>query len=358
MGKTQQQVVVIIFTVYWWIRGLCGQGRSAHLFPCLYSNKQYVYKMLWVNRCEGVVQQYNDYTVKISGCGLGPDNTYCTQVATFIRAAGLDSITIPYTNSEHTGNTGLGSATKPRTSSEHAGKAQMSVASQCEVSDHSPLRITNDPPLESTRVSSNYPSTPLLIISDMVSKDFSLGDYKMDTTYRLVAKYDYPYDRRTQEEKDEDQVYDRFFCLRRRLQESLWEMEGNAEHTGSSVLPPPLASLSPSQDTEEGTTKFSIVYLPSEDLINDERDIAKDNVKDFDCAVTHIANNGRSVGNNSDIDNENSAGSNNSASNKSTAKDKYIFYIVDLKYAILPLKSLLAWMNYNASQILSSDIIR
>lgn len=310
-------------------------------------------KCLGVTRCEGVVQQYNDYTIEISGCGLGPNNTYCSQVATFIRAAGLDNITLPHISSEHTGNTGLDSASKPLTNSEHTGNAHMTVASQCKVSDHSLLRISKDPPLESTPVSSNYPYTSLLIINDTVAKDTTTRD----TTYRLVAEYDYPYDRRTQGEKDQDQVYDRFFCLRRRLQESLWE--GDANHTEYAVLPPPLASLSPSQDIEEGTTKFSIVYLPSEDLINDERDIAEDNVvKDFDFAVTHIADNISGVDNNSDVDNESGAGNNNSASNENTAKDKYVFYIVNLRYAILPLKSLLAWMNYGASYILTSNIIR
>ncbi|XP_066943409.1 small RNA 2'-O-methyltransferase isoform X1 [Macrobrachium rosenbergii] len=38
------------------------------------------------NWCHGIVQDTSYYSVQISGCGLGPHNTYCTQMAIFIRS--------------------------------------------------------------------------------------------------------------------------------------------------------------------------------------------------------------------------------------------------------------------------------
>lgn len=39
------------------------------------------------NRCKRIIQDHSDYSLEISGCGLGPEKTYCTQMATFLRSA-------------------------------------------------------------------------------------------------------------------------------------------------------------------------------------------------------------------------------------------------------------------------------
>ncbi|XP_066943413.1 uncharacterized protein Hen1 isoform X2 [Macrobrachium rosenbergii] len=39
-----------------------------------------------IELCHGIVQDTSYYSVQISGCGLGPHNTYCTQMAIFIRS--------------------------------------------------------------------------------------------------------------------------------------------------------------------------------------------------------------------------------------------------------------------------------
>ncbi|KAK3869435.1 hypothetical protein Pcinc_025253 [Petrolisthes cinctipes] len=401
--------------------------------------------------CEGIVHQYSDYTFEISGCGLGPNNTHCTQLATFIRAGEPNNTTPPsHTTSQHIDNTNLISATTPQhtdnthlnstttppphtdnthlntttTPSQHTDNTHLNTTTTpSQHTDNTHLNSATPPPSHTTSqhidnthlisatpppshtTSQHIDNTHLISVTpppshttsqhiDNTNLNSATTPQHTDnthlnsttthrqhtdnthlnttttpsphttTTYRLLVEYDYPYDRRTQEERDRDEVYARFFPLRTRLLENLWAAGGDASSVWSADLPPPLASLSsqqdPEEEEEEETTKFRIVYLPSEDLIggggDDEKNIAgdeKNNVaSDLNCVDNFVANN------DTNINNENGAGNDNNTYDKSTTENKYTFYIINQTYAILPMTSLLAWMNYSASHTLTSTAVR
>ncbi|KAK4309430.1 hypothetical protein Pmani_018927 [Petrolisthes manimaculis] len=402
--------------------------------------------------CDGIVLEYSDYRYEMSGCGRGPNNIHCTQLATFIRHGESNTITPPLSPSslltttttttsqhidntthlisatQHTDNTLTPPSLTTNTSSQHIDNTQhlntliTTTPSPPQHTDNntqhlntpttttSPQHTDNNTQHHLNTLTTNTPQhtdnntqhpNSLIITSTSTTTTTS------SSTYRVLAEYDYPYDRRTQEERDRDEVYARFFPLRTRLIENLWAAGGGGDDAGSvrtAALPPPLASLSAQDDDEERTTKFRVVYLPSEDLLggggndeknnnverdlncvditgdeentnffacglngvditgNDEKNIAtgdekKNNVeRDLNCTDNCTENNDDANMNND----ENGAGNDNNKNtyDESTTENAYTFYIINQTYAVLPMTSMLAWMNYSTNHTLTSTAIR
>ncbi|KAK8732209.1 hypothetical protein OTU49_007243, partial [Cherax quadricarinatus] len=62
------------------VKAVCGDGRK---YDPLLSETQVV---TMIELCQGILQDNSDYSLETFGCGLGPENTYCTQMAVFLRS--------------------------------------------------------------------------------------------------------------------------------------------------------------------------------------------------------------------------------------------------------------------------------
>ncbi|XP_063885112.1 small RNA 2'-O-methyltransferase-like isoform X3 [Scylla paramamosain] len=200
--------------------------------------------------CLGVVEEYQDYTVEFSGCGLGPDGTFCTQVATFWHHTQYQEHSEPLLRTAMTG-TSFG---------EVGGLAQTAG---------------------------------------------------LESVYKIIAECEYPVDKRTKEEWEVDYAMNRFNSLRNFL------VAGDRQGIESSV---------PVWQQQDGG-----LGLPS----------PPDSSLSSDCIhyLTPHFDNEEAVYKAGDVKNE------------------YCFYIIDNRYALIPMRSLAHWVNSGAETDLTDELI-
>lgn len=200
-----------------------------------------------------MVEEYQDYTVEFSGCGLGPDDTFCTQVATFWHHTQYQEHSEPVLRTALTG-TSFG---------EVGGFAQ-----------------TAGP----------------------------------ESVYKIIAECEYPVDKRTKEELEVDYAMNRFNSLRNFL------VTGNRQGTESS------APLWQQQDRGLG------LHSPP-----DGSSLSSDSIH----YLTPHFDNEEAIYKAGDVKN-----------------NEYCFYIIDNRYALIPMRSLAHWVNSGTETDLTDELIR
>ncbi|XP_071540770.1 uncharacterized protein Hen1 [Panulirus ornatus] len=236
--------------------------------------------------CQGIVQENKDYSVEFSGCGLGPENTYCTQMAVFLRSSSAEEESIASSMKEN-----LFLNEKDSCFHVHVDCAEVTES-------------LND---RSTSINSS-------------------------DSYKILSDFDFPVDSRTQDEQDRDYTIARFDSLKHylisgeRSAQSKLDWGAMAENDKSEELTE--KGTQDSNSLESHCLKISPV---SQDSESSEEDLVFFHV--------HYVK------------------SENDITLKEMQKNDYIFYIVDNKYAVMPMKSLSKWVNLSADHKIPATII-
>ena len=197
-----------------------------------------------------MVEEYQDYKVEFSGCGVGSDGTFCTQMASFWHHTQYQ---------EHP---------------EAVFKSNMTPTSLEEVE--------------------GFPQTT-----------------GMENTYKIIAEFEFPVDKRTKEERETDYALNRFNSLRNFLITGRQDMVCNVpwwqQQDGE------LDSLSPPNDsTASECINFLTPHFDNEEAVYKGEDMM----------------------------------------------NEYCFYIIDNRYALIPMRSLAQWVNNGDEADLADELIR
>ncbi|XP_069953732.1 uncharacterized protein Hen1 isoform X3 [Cherax quadricarinatus] len=265
--------------------------------------------------CQGILQDNSDYSLETFGCGLGPENTYCTQMAVFLRST-----------------------------------SRQEDLFSCILKDD----MTSD------TFCHRFVSTESAVTSDIPNNGFC-----------IVSEFDYPFDVRTQDEHDRDHTLARFYDLKAYI--------CNSEQSSESY---PVWEETPEVDlreeTEDKTGQWkgeknlekSMIERKPEDIV--ERKV--ENGSDATClnnltlATLSLKNqlqemSPHSYDNDDKDDNQKFffkeyVKNEDAINHRAVAEQEYFFYIVDHKYAIIPMRSLSAWVNYSYEQEIQNSLIR
>lgn len=202
------------------------------------------------NWCLGVVEEYPDYTLEFSGCGVGPDGTFCSQIACFW----------------HQTQYQMHPEALPRT-------------------DMTPTHLEE--------------------VGDTVQTAC------METSYKIVAEFEFPVDKRTKEELEADRALNRFTSLRNFL------VTGERQDIDTSVpmwqhQDRGLAVLStPNGSSSSDCINYLTPYFDNEEAVYKAEEL----------------------------------------------KNEYCFYIIDNRYALIPMRSLAQWVNNGAETDMADELI-
>ncbi|XP_069953736.1 uncharacterized protein Hen1 isoform X6 [Cherax quadricarinatus] len=291
------------------VKAVCGDGRK---YDPLLSETQVV---TMIELCQGILQDNSDYSLETFGCGLGPENTYCTQMAVFLRST-----------------------------------SRQEDLFSCILKDD----MTSD------TFCHRFVSTESAVTSDIPNNGFC-----------IVSEFDYPFDVRTQDEHDRDHTLARFYDLKAYI--------CNSEQSSESY---PVWEETPEVDlreeTEDKTGQWkgeknlekSMIERKPEDIV--ERKV--ENGSDATClnnltlATLSLKNqlqemSPHSYDNDDKDDNQKFffkeyVKNEDAINHRAVAEQEYFFYIVDHKYAIIPMRSLSAWVNYSYEQEIQNSLIR
>ncbi|XP_042871001.1 uncharacterized protein LOC122252554 isoform X2 [Penaeus japonicus] len=232
------------------------------------------HKFEWTSKefqiwCQSVIQSAGSYTVEYSGCGLGPNGDYCSQAAFFFRMT---------------------------TDEEEALSLSM----------NNYLRLNNED------VNNLQPNTT-----------YSNGGYILSPgvtepgVFKMLAKYIYPHDRRTQSEKDRDHAIGQFHSLLRYLR------------AGGSPDSSYIECQDEAKELIGGGNQTS--NLSSDFEFNKEDQVF--------FRVNHAERE-------EDI------------SQKALEENEHVFTIVANKYAVISMVALSAWVNLGHDHTVETSIIR
>lgn len=219
-------------------------------FPCFSYLKLTIVLLSSNVRCLEVVEEYQDYKVEFSGCGLGPDGTFCTQTASFWHQTQYQEHPEALLRTDMTGTS--------------LGKVGGTVQTAC-----------------------------------------------MDSIYKIVAEFEFPVDKRTKEEWEADHALNRFSSLRNFLVAERQGMDTSIpvwqqQDRGLGIFSPPNGSSS------SDCINYLTPYFDNEDAVYKAEDM----------------------------------------------KNEYCFYIIDNRYALIPMRSLTQWVNNGAETDLTDELIR
>ncbi|XP_045619289.2 uncharacterized protein [Procambarus clarkii] len=270
--------------------------------------------------CQGILEEYGDYYLEISGCGLGPENTYCTQMATFLQSP--------------SGTGGLLSCIK---------KDEVTVDN-------------------SSRQSCVYTEE---IAEHVVTAETS------EESWVIISEFDYPYDLRTQEEQDRAYTLGRFFDLKIYLrsseqsQESYkgWDEKTEVDLAGEKTEDKSWWKLERrrmmkeevGQEKEEDSEQRSIEEDPKATRL-DELPLRSLSLKN-QCEETCYSEGSDTIDKEQILFYTENVTNEEVINQKRVNGHEYVFYIVNHKYAVIPMMSLTAWVNKHCDQEISSSFI-
>lgn len=214
--------------------------------------------------CQGVVEEHPEYKVEFSGCGLGPDGTCCTQIASFWH----------YTQY---------------------------------------LEQPDIPQADTT-------ATPL------AGEGNTIETASTDTSYKIVAQTEFPVDTRTKEEWEMDYALSRFNSLRNYLV--------TGERQDINLGPPVWQQQQEHTDnTDYFTPQPGVVGVFSPPLLGP---VAPEYVN---YMVPHYE-------------------SEEAMYKAESMKNQNCFYIIDNRYAVIPMRSLEHWVNTGVEIDVTDELIR
>ncbi|XP_045619982.2 uncharacterized protein [Procambarus clarkii] len=264
--------------------------------------------------CQEIVQNNSGYYLELSGCGLGPENTYCTQMAVFVQSSlGQENLL--------------------------------------------PCFIKEDVAFDTFYHKS--------VCTEEISESAAISDVSKNS-FTIISEFDYPLDTRTQEEQDRDHTLARFHTLKAYLysreQSLCLDREGNTEVVmrgertedtrQCKAERKKLADIEQRKKKEDilernikndfETTNFDLDELPLGTL-SLKSQLPETTPCSGDGELIYFAT--EHVESEEAID-----------WNKGTDHE-FFFFIINDKYAVIPGKSLSAWVNNSSDHNISNNFI-